>query len=98
MENGFNCSRSDPEPLDRQSKDVAKTALRPNDLRRAWIELQLPAQPQDLHIDAAVENVFMHPRCLQQMLTAQRPLRGVEKRGQQSKSPLVSATSLPFGS
>jgi hypothetical protein len=41
------------------------------------------AQPQDLHIDAAVEKIFVHTCRLQQMLAAERPLRGVEKSGQQ---------------
>jgi hypothetical protein len=32
-----------------------------------------------LHIDAAVENIFVHTCCLQQMLAVERPLWGAEK-------------------
>src|SRR6202008_4906597 len=88
LKNGCNYSRSGPEPLDWQSKGAANTALRPNDLRRARIELQLPPQPQDLHIDATVENVFVHPSRLQQMLTAQKAAAGRrEKRSAEHIRP-----------
>ena len=62
------------ERLDWQSKHVADAALCLDDLWRTRIELQLSPQSQDLHVDAAVENVFVHPSCLEQLLTAERPL------------------------
>jgi len=72
------------ESLDRNGKHVANAALGLNDPRRARIGLQFAPQPQDLHVDAAVENILVHPSCLQQMLAAERPLGRVEKGGQQS--------------
>jgi hypothetical protein len=44
--------------LDVQRK-VADAALGPDDARRAGIDLQLAPQPQDLHIDAAVEYILV---------------------------------------
>ena len=67
-------ARQASQRLDWQSKHVADAALCLDDLRRTRIEFQLPPQSQDLHVDAAVKNVFMHPRCLQQIFAAERPL------------------------
>ena len=63
-------ARQKSERLDRQGKHVADTALGLNDPRRARVGLQLAPQAQDLHVDAAVENVFVDPSCLQQVLAA----------------------------
>src|SRR3984957_8116955 len=69
--------------LDRLGKGVTNTALRLNDAGRARITLKLASEAKDLHIDAAVEYVFMNACRLQQMFAAQRPLRCVEKRDQE---------------
>ena len=69
--------------LDREREHVADAALGLNDLRRARIGLEFAPQPQDLYIDAAIENVFVHTRCLQQLFAADGPLGRVEKGGQQ---------------
>ena len=72
------------QPIDRQREHVADAALGSNDLRRTRIGLELAPQPQDLHVDAAIENVLVHTGCLQQLLAAERPLGRIEKGGQQS--------------
>ena len=53
-----------------------------NDARRAGVSLELAPQPQDLHIDGAVEDIFMHTGRLQQVLAAERSLRRVKKNDQ----------------
>ena len=56
--------------FDRQSAHVADTALGLDDARCAWIGLELAAQAQDLHVDAAVEHILVHAGRLQQVLAA----------------------------
>ena len=60
--------------LDRCGEYVADAAFGADDAWCARIALQLAPQSEDLHIDAAVENILVHPSCLQQVLAAQRPL------------------------
>ena len=48
------------------------------------ISLQLPSQSKHLHVDAAIENIFVDARRLQEMLAGEGSLRGVEKGDQQS--------------
>ena len=78
---GFN--RSGLKWLDGEREDVPDAALRPDHARRARVDLELPAQPQNLDIYAAVEDVFMDPRGLKQMLARQWSARRVEEREQQ---------------
>src|SRR5260370_39244866 len=80
------CVASDK--LDRKGEHVAYPALGANNPWCARIGLQLAPQSQDLHVDAAVENILVHPSRLQQVLAAERPLRRVEKGDQQSVFPL----------
>src|SRR5580700_6369820 len=61
--------------LDRQSAQVAETALRLDDTGRSRIGLELAPQPQDLHVDAAVEHILVHAGRLQKMLAGKRALR-----------------------
>src|SRR5947209_6103402 len=70
--------------FDRQGKHVAEAALGSDDAGRTRIRLELAPQSQDLNIDAAVKNVLVHARGLQQVLAAEGPLGCVEKGGQQS--------------
>ena len=69
--------------FDRQGEHVADAALGPDDSGRSRIGLELAPQPQDLHVDAAVEDILVHAGRLQQMLAAERSLRRVEKGDQQ---------------
>ena len=55
-------------PLDRQRKNIANAALGPDHPRRIRINLQLAPQPQDLNIEAAIEDIFMNSRRTQEML------------------------------
>ena len=70
------------EPFDRQVEDIAEAALGADDAGRVRSALQLAPQPQDLHIDAPVEDILMHAGGLQQVFAAERPLGRFEK-GQQ---------------
>src|SRR5260221_2093746 len=69
--------------FDRQIEDIADAALGPDDTWRAGIDFQLAAQPQDLHVDAAIEHILVNPGRLQQVLAGEWPLRGIQKRDEQ---------------
>src|ERR1700730_16704257 len=77
--------RSSPssDRFDRQGKDVTDAALRADDMGRAGIGLELASQPQDLHVDAAVEHILVNAGRLQKVLAGKRPQRRVEKGDQQ---------------
>lgn len=45
---------------------------------------QFASQPQHLYIDAAIENVLVHPRGLEEPLAGEWPLRSLQKRDEQS--------------
>jgi hypothetical protein len=51
--------------------------------RRVWIGLQLAPQAQYLHVDAAIEDIFVDPGRLKKVFAGKRSLRSVEKRNQQ---------------
>src|SRR5258708_35718530 len=71
------------ERFDRQREDIADAALRLNHVRRTRIDLQFAPQPQDLDIDASIENILVNSGGLQQMLPRERPLGRFEKGQQQ---------------
>jgi hypothetical protein len=72
------------EQLDRQGKHVTYAALGLDDTRHSSISLKLASKPKYLHIDAAVEHVFMNARCLQEVLSAEWSLWRIEERDQES--------------
>ena len=45
--------------------------------------LEFAAKAENLHVDAAVEHVFVHSGGLEKVLSAERTLRGVEEGDQQ---------------
>src|SRR4029079_9008641 len=67
----------------REREDIADAALGLDDAWRAWIDFKLAPQPQDLDIDAPIENVFMDARGLQQIFPREGALRRLKKRKQQ---------------
>jgi hypothetical protein len=70
--------------LDWQREHITDTALSPDNARCTRIDLQFAPQPQDLDIDAPIENFFVNSvGSLQQMLPRERPLRCLEKCEQQ---------------
>jgi hypothetical protein len=74
------------EDLHRSGEHVTRTPLGPDELRRAGIDLQLAAQAQDLHVDAAIEDLLvMEMRGGEQLLAAQHLLRRSEERSQQAE-------------
>jgi hypothetical protein len=54
--------------FDGQRKYVANAAFGQDDARRVWIGLQLAPQAQDLHVDAAIEDIFVDAGRLQKVL------------------------------
>jgi hypothetical protein len=74
------------EGLHRGVKHIAHTPLRPDEFGRAGIDLQLPAQPQDLNVDAPIEYLLVvEMRGGEQLLPAQHLLRRPEKCGQKTE-------------
>jgi hypothetical protein len=65
--------------FDRQREDITNAALSPDHTRRTRIDLEFAPQPQDLNIDAFIENIFVNSGRLQQMLSREGPLRCFEK-------------------
>jgi hypothetical protein len=61
-----------PEFFDGQRKYVANAAFGQDDARRVWIGLQLAPQAQDLHVDTAIEDIFVDPGRLQKVLAGER--------------------------
>src|SRR5262245_8049468 len=70
-------------PLDRNGEHISHAALGLDDTRRARIAFELAPKAKNLHVDAAIENILMHARGLQQVLAAERALRRIEKGDQQ---------------
>src|SRR5260370_37818512 len=70
-------------PLDRNGEHISHAALGLDDAGSARVAFELAPQTKNLHVDAAIENVLVHPRRLQQMLTAEWALRRIEKGEQQ---------------
>jgi hypothetical protein len=56
--------------LDGQGEHIANTTFGLDSTRGTRIALKLSAEPEDLHINAAIEHVLVHPRRLQKVLTA----------------------------
>jgi hypothetical protein len=66
-----------------QGKCVADATFRLNDAWHARLTLEFAAQPENLNIDAAIEDVFVHARGLKQILARQRALRRFEESDEQ---------------
>src|SRR2546429_9007027 len=69
-------------PLDHDGENISDAALGLDHARRARVAFQLAPQAENLHVDAAVEDVLVHARRLQQVLAAERALRRIEKSDQ----------------
>src|SRR6516164_2969649 len=70
-------------PLDRRRENVSDAPLGLDHLGSAWVLFQLAAKTQNLHVDAAIEDVLVDPRRLQEMLPAERALGSVEEGDKQ---------------
>src|SRR5580700_4441400 len=80
---GFACSVAVlSDQLDGKGKHVTDTTLGSYDARRTRVVLKLAPEPKDLHVDAAIEHVFLNPCRLQEMLTSERSLWCIEERSQ----------------
>jgi len=67
----------------RQGEYVADATHGLDRARCSRIALQFAPQPQDLDVDATIEDVFVESSCLKQMLARERALRCFEKGQQQ---------------
>src|SRR5260221_14668117 len=82
-------------PFDGNCKEIANAAFGPDDTWRLRVYLQFAPQPQPLNIDAAIEDVFVEPGCLQQILARKRSLRRIEE-GQQQGVLAFAQGNRPF--
>jgi hypothetical protein len=67
------------EALDRRRENVSDAPLGLDHLGCAWVLFQLAAKTQNLHVDAAIEDVLVDSRRLQQMLPAERALGSIKR-------------------
>src|SRR5262245_20240980 len=74
--------------LDRNDEHISDATLGLDDARRAGVVFKLASEAKNLHVDAAIEDIPMHARGLQQVLTAKWALRCIEKGKQQCVLPL----------
>ena len=70
-------------PFHWQSENIANAALGSDHAWRMYQFQFASPQPQDLNVDAPIENICMNSRRLQQMFPRERLLRYFEKRHQQ---------------
>src|SRR5580692_10209940 len=66
-----------------EGKDIADAAFGQDHPWCTWIGLQPASQPQDLNIDASIEDVLVNSDSLQQLFTREGSLRCVKKGAQQ---------------
>src|SRR5262245_54386626 len=81
--------------LDRRREDVAGATLRPDELRVAWIDLELASQSQNLDVHAAIEHfLVVHAAGGEQLNICCGDRRKAVSR---LNSPAVSAVVFAFG-
>ena len=86
--------RSRSKALNLPGEDITDAALSLNDLGCARVLLQPAPQAKNLHVDAAVEDVFMQSGGLQKVLPAERALRSVQEGGTSNAYSLSSTQRL----
>ena len=69
--------------LDRKGKHIPDASLGLDEAGSAGIGLQLAPQPQNVHIDATVEDILVRAGRLQQVFACEWALRRVEESDQQ---------------
>jgi hypothetical protein len=70
-----------PECHDRQGKHITDAALGLDDTWSARRGLQLTSQPEDLHVDAAVGDIFMYACRIQKKFTSERRMEKGDQQG-----------------
>src|SRR5216684_775628 len=84
--------------FDRHAEDVAHAALGADVLRPGRVGLDLPPQPEDLHVDRAVVDLgAVEPRQIEQLLAREHPLRRGAQRLQQVELAQAELDALAFG-
>ena len=58
------------DPLDRNGEYISDATLGLDEPRCAGVAFELASEAKNLHVDAAIEDILMHARGLQQVLTA----------------------------
>jgi len=71
-------------PFNRKAEPIADTAFSLDGMRRARVGFQLSPQPQDLHVDAAIEDVLVDTRRLLKVLAGQRAPWCVQEGNQEA--------------
>jgi hypothetical protein len=69
--------------FDRQIEEVTDPALGSNDWCRFWAYFEYAPQPEDLNVNAPIEDMCVNSRCLQQMCTAESALRSINEDRQE---------------
>ena len=77
--------------LDRKGKHIPDASLGLDEAGSAGIGLQLAPQPQNVHIDATVEDILVRAGRLQQVFAREWALRRVEESDQQGIFTFSSA-------
>src|SRR5207245_1815016 len=67
------------EALDGNCEYIPDAALGLDHARRAGLALELAPEAEDLHVDAAIEDILVNAGCLQKVFSAKRTLRGFEE-------------------
>ena len=66
-------------PLHRNGEHISDAALGLDHARGAGVAFEFAPEAENLHVDAAIEDILVHASCLQQLLAAERSLRRFEK-------------------
>src|SRR5260370_14534436 len=84
--------------FDRHAEDVAHAALGADVLRPGRVGLDLPPQPEDLHVDRAVVDLrAVEPREIEQLLAREHALRRRAQRLQPVELAQAELDALAFG-
>src|SRR3984893_11440948 len=79
--------------FDGNCKDIADAAFGLDDMWLLRVCLQFAPQPQHLNVDAAIENIFVEPGRLQQILARKRSLRRIDERHEQGAAFFLAKAS-----
>src|SRR3954447_5000602 len=71
--------RAESNPFYRNREHIADAALSPYNARCVGVAFELASKTKNLDIDASIEDILVNAGSLQQVLAAQRTLRGLEE-------------------
>ncbi len=73
------CKDAESDAFNGYSEHISNAALGLYDAGRAGIALELAPEAEDLHVDAAIEDILVNAGCLQKVFSAQWTLRCFEE-------------------